>query len=491
MGALKRYRLPLVVFVCGAVVMAFELVGSRVLAPTIGSSLFVWTSLIGIILASLSVGYYYGGRIADRYPEADRMALIIWLASIGITATATFHNALLLVLSTYSLDIRIAATIAGVVLFAPASVALGMVSPYAARLALRDMHTSGSIVGVLSASSTVGSIAGTFLTGWVLIGYLGTTSVLYLLAVVALGASFLAYVRYRTVGRLCTLALIIALALGERAVMAEAAQGGFIDTDTKYQRAQILIGTSADGQPVRYLRTDPFGAQSSVYLDSPDLAASYTQAFQTITDLLPAVQRALVIGGGGQVWPTQFIRDYPRAAMDVVEIDPGLLRLASDYFGFRPHAGLRVVHEDGRTFLNRQHDGYDIIFIDAYAGTTIPVQLTTREAVARMSAAIEPDGIVVSNVIGAVDGAGNQLLRAMYATYRSVFEHVHIIMLAGAGSGHQLQNILLVSSHTPFVLPESLLPLSRPDVVADASLVLTDDFSPVERYSASLRWGID
>jgi len=488
MASLSRFRLPLTVFICGAVVMAYELVGSRVLAPTVGSSLFVWTSLIGIILASLSVGYWYGGRFADRWPSADRLAYVICAASVGILLTAVCHGPLLRALASFSLDQRIAATIAGLVLFAPASIALGMVSPYAARLSMRDVTSSGATVGALYAASTVGSIAGTFLTGWVLIGYLGTTTVLFVLSAVAVATSFIAHSRVVLPARLILLCLILVLASGARMYARELGLQGFVDIDTQYQRAQILEGTLAsDGRRVRYFRTDPVGAQSSVYLDSPELVARYTQAFQLLTQSRPDVRHALTIGGGAFVWPMQFIADAPDATMDVVEIDPALTDIASRYFRYRPDERVRVVHEDGRTFLNRVHGGaYDLIFTDAFAGTSIPVQLTTREALVRMDEALADDGVLVSNLIGAVDGPRGALVRSMLATYRSVFEHVTVIPLLGPSEGGKLQNIILVSSHERVSVPPALESLVRDVPTDERDVVLTDEFAPVERLSAAL-----
>jgi spermidine synthase len=393
------------------------------------------------------------------------------------------------VIGALGLDQRIAATVAGLILFAPASVALGMVSPYAARLAMHTVGSSGTTVGTLYAASTVGSIVGTFLTGWVLLGYLGTTSVLYLLAAITLVVSFAIHTRVRRTSRVLTLVVIAALAIGAASEAERSKALGYIDTDTRYQRAIITEGYSADsGRAVRYLRTDPLGAQSAVYADgSTELVAKYTRVFGTLTASLPPPQRTLTLGGGAQVWPSYFIDAYPDAVMDVIEIDPGLIPIAVEHFGFVPDARLAVIHEDARTYLNRTQTAYDIIYADAFSGTSIPVQLTTRESVMRMRNVLSPGGVVIANIITPVDGADAALMRSMLATYRSVFPFVAVIPVLKPSEASRMQNVLFVAASDPVGIPESLAGFARTDIDTDDALILTDEFAPVEHLAAGLR----
>jgi len=179
---MRKILLELVVFICGAVVMIFEIVGSRILGPYIGTSIFVWTSLIGIILASLSLGYWFGGKMADRNPSFKQLVWIIIIAAFFIGLTISGKEDLLGLLSRQFTGIRMQAVISTIILFAPASVFLGMVTPYAVRLKIKDVKSSGRTVGNLYAISTIGSIIGTFLAGFVLIPFLGSTNILVLIA---------------------------------------------------------------------------------------------------------------------------------------------------------------------------------------------------------------------------------------------------------------------------------------------------------------------
>ncbi|MDP2709047.1 MAG: fused MFS/spermidine synthase [bacterium] len=178
----KKYILELAVFACGAIVMIFELVGSRVLGPYLGTSIFIWTSLIGIILASLSLGYYLGGYLADKKATFDILSLIVLAAAFFIGLDIVIKDPLLVFLQTSVSDIRAGSVIASLILFLPPGLLLGMVSPYAVKLKISDLGTSGSTVGKLYAISTAGSILGTFLSGFYLIPRFGTNKLLLILA---------------------------------------------------------------------------------------------------------------------------------------------------------------------------------------------------------------------------------------------------------------------------------------------------------------------
>ena len=181
---MDKYILGLAVFICGAVVMIFELVGSRMLGPYFGTSIFVWTSLIGVILGSLSFGYYWGGKLADKKPSFRILSLVIFAAGIFIGLSALTKDYLLIALQSYIPDILLASVLASLALFLPASVFLGMVSPYAAKLKINSLDKSGSIIGNLYALSTIGSIAGTFLAGFYLIPNFGTNKLLLILPII-------------------------------------------------------------------------------------------------------------------------------------------------------------------------------------------------------------------------------------------------------------------------------------------------------------------
>ena len=175
------FLLEIVVFVCGAVVMIYEIIGSRILAPYVGTSVYVWTSLIGVILGSLSAGYWLGGKMADRQPNSRQLAAILFVASVLVTLTMLIQEFVLFGLATLGIRLELKAVIAALILFAPASVLFGCVTPYAVRLKMIAVEDAGKTVGRLYALSTVGSICGTFLAGFFLLPFVGSVRALYLI----------------------------------------------------------------------------------------------------------------------------------------------------------------------------------------------------------------------------------------------------------------------------------------------------------------------
>jgi hypothetical protein len=186
---MKKFTLEIIAFFCGAVVMAFEIVGSRMLGPFVGTSMFAWTSIIGVILLSLSIGYYWGGRIADMRPRADILSLFIFIAALFIILTVVLKEPVLKLLLGSINNIHIVSLMASFILFAIPSLLLGMVSPFAVRIKMKSVEQSGSTVGNLYAISTVGSIVGVFLAGFYLIPTFKISNILMMLAVVLITVS--------------------------------------------------------------------------------------------------------------------------------------------------------------------------------------------------------------------------------------------------------------------------------------------------------------
>jgi MFS family permease len=187
----KKIYLEIVVFLCGAVVMAFEIIGSRMLGPYVGTSYVVWSAIIGIILLSLSLGYFTGGRLADRKPIPDLLSLIIFTAGLFILGTALIKDILLTFLLNTVESVKLVSVLSSALLFVPAAFLLGMVSPFAARLKMRSVEYSGRTVGNLYALSTMGSIAGVFLAGFYLIPAFRITTILCLFAALLVLVSLL------------------------------------------------------------------------------------------------------------------------------------------------------------------------------------------------------------------------------------------------------------------------------------------------------------
>jgi spermidine synthase len=483
------------VFLCGTVIMVIELTGTRVLAPYLGTSLVVWTSLIGIILASLSLGYWWGGRLADRRPEARLLGWIILMAAFATAAIAATKSLVLGFLQSQGAGLHMAAVWSTLLLFAPPSVLLGMVAPFAVRLKLADARTGGQTAGNLYAVSTIGSIFGTFLAGFVLIAWLGSTNILLLMAAVLAVASFLA-ARSGSAIKAAAGALFLILLLLAWGYDAQLRSAGFVDMDTAYNRVMVFQGAeSHTGRLMRVMSTGPHAKQSAMYLDDPAaLALPYTRYFRLIEHFVPELKRILVLGGGGFSFPKYALANYPNVSVDVVELDSGIVALARDYFELKDHPRQDIIAEDARTFLNRNQKAYDAILCDTFnSHYAIPFHLATAESAQRMKAALSPNGVVIVNLLSSPDGECSRFYRALTATYTAVFPRVTAFAVGSPQDPPCWQNIILAA----FAASEEVRPASQdPDISAmlarqlnvpepAAYPVLTDDYAPVDRYIMS------
>jgi len=488
---ISKYLLEIVVFVCGAVVMIFELVGSRVLGPYFGTSIFVWTSLIGIILGSLSIGYYLGGKIADKKSSFKSLSLIIFLAAISIGLTVLIKDFWLFVLQNSFTDIRTSSVLASLGLFLPASVFLGMVSPYAVKLKINNLNTSASTVGNLYAISTTGSIFGTFLSGFYLIPHFGTNKLLIILSITLVIISLALSAKKDTRIKLSVFVIIVIGWLAISGLNYMLPKSGFIDVDTAYNRIWIYNRIDLRTNKIVKMMGINNENHSSMFLDSDELVNEYTKYYHLAKHFNPNFKKTLMLGGAGYSYPKDFLHKYPEATIDVVEIDPKVTELAKKYFKLEESPRLTIYHEDGRVFLNKTQGKYDVIFGDAFGSHySLPYQLTTKEAVQKKYNILNDDGIVILNIISAIEGGKGKFLRAEYATYKSLFPQVYLFPVTDSGDSDMVQNIILVAlksekdqtfNDSDPKLNEYLQHLWKKTVDADIP-ILTDNFAPVDYY---------
>jgi len=491
---IRKYIFECAVFVCGAVVMVFELTGSRILGPYLGATLYVWTSLIGVILGSLSFGYWLGGKIADRKADMRSFSFIIFASALCIIYVYTIKNNILEIFSSLPLgSLEFRSLLISFILFAPASIFLGIISPYAVKLRLFHIDTSASTVGTLYALSTLGSIAGTFGAGFFIIPSLGTDATLLLLFAILIGTALAVYPWKNYVHAFIWSVLVVAISIIAYSIIFSVQslqRVSVIDKDTPYNRIWIFQShNDKTGKDTINITNGPRIIHSAMFVDSNDLVFEYTKFYRLVDHFFPSVQRALMIGGGAYTYPRDFLTYHPKATIDVVEIDPGMTDMARKYFRLHDNPRLRIIHKDGRVFLNSaQEKTYDVIFNDAFASLTIPFHLTTQETIQKEYDVLSEKGIVIANIISSLAGEQSKFLQAEYATYKSVFPYVYIFPVRDIHDDRLLQNIMLVALKTD---KESVLKSADPELSGYLSHIwsgflpinthiLTDDFAPVE-----------
>lgn len=475
---LKRLGLyEAIAFITGFVLMAFELAASRILAPTIGTSIYVWTSVIGVMIAALAVGYAAGGWLADQRGKKSDVAWLLLIAALGIICTCLFYDPVLMAATSLADDPRLQGVIASTVLFVPASFIIGTISPYLAKLRVRSLERTGRSVAGLSALNSLGGISGTFLTGFVFFDYIGSRETLALLAGILLISSWpvLGWRPQLRIRLLITFALGIAITL-QLIAPAQAGVVASIDTPTSHYK---IVDLDQTFNKLRVLIMGPGGYQSGVYTTGPKtLAFDYTRKIASVVEAAPQKDRILIIGGGAFTLPEYFGRTYPNASIDVVEIDPELPGIAEKYFRYEPTANTRVLAKDGRAFLRENTTKYDIVVVDAYNDAAVPFSLATREYTKQLAASITPQGIVVANLIAGTNEQCLPLLVGIHSSYRSAFSRSLFYPLSNIDMSAE-QNIIAVYSNNPLSWTSTLG--GSATVTVDTNKPFTDNYAPTER----------
>ncbi|MBE3577146.1 MAG: fused MFS/spermidine synthase [Limnochordales bacterium] len=456
--------LYVIVFLSGAVLMGLEMIGSRLLAPTFGTSIYVWGALITVVMTALTLGYYLGGRIADRRPSLSAMGII--LAAAGLLIGFLPLWSVPVNRSLAELGPRAGSLIAALVFFFLPSTLLAAISPYSVKLASHSLTTIGGTAGRLSAISSAGSILGTLITSFFLIPALGVRNIIHMLGLILLllaAATFLAAAQHRRMSRtLATASLLVAilLILAWRFVPLQAGPHAPGTARLLYSRDTLYHNLTVDQEgDVRHLHFDN-SYQSAIYVNDPlRMAFAYTSYLHLGVVACPQPRSALFIGLGGGSAPSRFLHDYPSLEqVDVVEIDPEVVKVARRFFQLPADPRLKITVQDGRLFVEKKQrkirqgeaSPYDIIVVDAYFADAIPYHLTTREFVESLAGILSPDGVVVSNIIGALAGDRSQLLRAMTRTFASVFAQVYLFPVGGwYGKGDwEERNVILVANRS-------------------------------------------
>lgn len=522
--------ITLAVLVSGAVLLGVEIAASRVLSPFFGNSLYVWGSLIGVVLAGLAIGYWGGGVLADRWPVPGLLIAVILAGGTSVLAIPLLDQHVLEWIVSWDPGPRLDPLVASVALFGPTSIMLAGVTPIAIRLRAVAIARLGRTAGRLFSVSTVGSIAGTFLTAFWLIPELGTDQLLAVGAATLFAGAGIVAVAERlpvavgcaavAIGGAVSLALVLAPETGGTLSRIEARNWspvyrlrgqdrlqpvadytGFkvvFRKDTQYHRLAVV-----DDETSRTLRFDS-SYQSAMDLKDPfKTEYDYTDYLQLGLAYNPRAKNVLFIGLGGGSAPKRFWRDFPALRLQVVEIDPVVLDVAHRYFAVPKSPRLSIAVRDGRRWLAKDRRRWDVIAVDTYYGDGIPFHMATREFVELARSRLAPGGVIVTNLIGSVRGSGSKLFRSIYRTYRSVFPTttVHPVIDRPGPVEDETLNLILVATESPapdeaFLIerwrsmrsrapkaPDLTIPIrNRLDghIRIDDVPTLTDDYAPTD-----------
>lgn len=490
------------VFITGAAVLILEVAAVRLLSPYYGSSLYVFSSVLSIILAALSCGYWYGGKRADAKQSISELYKIITLSGVLILLlelVALF----VLPAAAAQLGPQLGPLVFSLALFFVPAFLLGIVSPYIIKIQSINTPTEhiGSVVGKTFFWGTAGSILGSLLTGFWLIPTLGVQNTIMTSGACLIILGLLMPLYLRQVRHLIWIALIIGvsiLLLGSINLIHTRNQASYLYySDGLYSSIKIrdvLINNRAG----RLLNRDTNNS-SAIYLTSKELPFAYTQFAEFYNILVPSAEDFLLIGGGAYTIPRTLSAANPELNIDVVEIEPILFNLAQEYFDLSDTSRITNYPMDARVFLQGTNKRYDVIFADAF-GTDLaaPFHLTTLEFYQRISEHLHDEGVLLVNFVGIPETSIPSLFGSVTKTLLAVFPNTRAYAIE-KNELSQLQNVILVArkgvapinftdQHITFTgggtstVQNLTLDLTTFDLTSE--ILLTDDFAPVEKLQA-------
>ena len=504
------------VFFSSACIMVLELVASRLIARHLGSSLYTWTAVIGVVLAGITIGNYLGGRIADRFEAGKALAVQFVLSSAACVLTVILNNVVgdWILLWHFSWPARTFSHVS--IVFLIPSILLGTISPVVAKMALDRGLATGRTVGDIYAWGAAGSIAGTFLAGFYLIATLGTVAIIWMVG----GALLLLAILYWAklwVLYLWAVIFIALMAMGMAPAEWAESTGSSLglrerhNPDVVYedesQYCYISVRQSRNNPNKRAFYQDKLMHSEAIMDDILDLQYFYTKIYTAVTKELSEGKNRLsvmVIGGGGYVYPRYIEKVWPGSRIDVVEIDPGVTKAAIEAFGLERNTSINTINLDARNYvdelLERKRCGgeiprYDFIYEDAINDYSVPYQLTTKEFNDKIAQLLSNDGAYMVNLIDIYENA--LFLGALVNTLEKTFPYVYVIIeaqrplsarntfvIAAAKQQIDLKNL----SHYYKNEVLDLLVLNGGDIEQlkekAGYVVLTDDYAPVENLLA-------
>lgn len=489
-----------IVFLASACSLIIELVAGRIMAPYVGVSLYTWTSIIGVVLAGISLGNYLGGKIADRWGSRRTLGVLLLLS--GIFSLSILVAIELLRNPPFTLSLVPKILFLSTAIFFPPSCILGTISPVVVKLTLENLDETGNVVGKIYAFGALGSIVGTFLTGFVLIAWLGTRAIVFAVAV-TLVLMAIAFGDWRKPRIDFALLLLFFGAFAYIVYNQGRLRSPFL-METNYYTININETNMSDGTIRKELVLDHL-IHSYNWVDDPTrLEYGYEKIYAEITSYIAETRprlNTLFIGGGGYTFPRYVEAKYPGSHIDVIEIDPDVTKVAYDHLGLRADTRIKTFNEDGRMFFDNNKVGvkYDLVLGDAFNDLSIPYHLTTYEFHEKIKQVLEPDGYYIVNVID--NYKKGEFLRAYINTLKKTFKHVYLFGLGAAWELEGSSTYIVLSGDVPLNVEEfervaseggakqlvgTLMPSAQLEehLQQGRYLVLTDDYVPVDNLMA-------
>lgn len=495
-------------FIASFCSLVIEMVAGRILAPFVGVSIYTWTSIIGVILAGISIGAYIGGKLVDRFPFRKTLGWLLLLSGIAALTIIPLTN--LVASYRFNLPLMIRIFIVTMVIFFLPGCILGTISPVVVRLTLKNLDSAGNVIGKIYAVSTLGAIIGTFATGFLLISWMGTRSIILTMGIILIMAALFSGALFKTRKAIAIFVIIAAPCIWGVYAFAfkiPLRENTYFYKESDYYTIKLMTTTSSDQKTSLKAMVLDNLIHSYVCLEDPlHIEYEYERIYSDVLKWKFKKDenfKSLTIGGGGYTFPRYMEVVYPRAQIDVVEIDPEVTNIVYKHLGLSADTRIKSFNTDGRWFVMNCKEKYDLIFTDAYNDLSIPYHLTTKEFVAQLKSILNPDGLIMSNIIDNFQVGA--FLPSYIRTLREVFgpKNVYLLSVSPNFENTRISTFIVIAGngnldikdfdvHVKSNLRDNSTSVVVPDHLMDefmtkrSAITILDDYAPVDNLIAPI-----
>jgi len=503
----------IITFIASFCTLVIEMVAGRILAPFVGVSIYTWTSIIGVILAGISIGAYIGGKLVDRFPSRKTLGLLLILS--GLTALTIIPLTHLVASYQFPVSLMLRIFIVTTIIFFIPSCVLGTISPVVVRLTLKNLDNAGNVIGKIYALSTLGAIIGTFVTGFFLIAWMGTQTIVLLVGAILIFVAILSGSWLQKRGSIALFVIVFIIVAcpalwAAKGLLHKISLGGntyYYYKESDYFTIKLSKTTSSDEKTRLEAMILDHLIHSYVDLTNPlHIEYEYERIYSDVLKWKFNENNeftSLTIGGGGYTFPRYMEITYPKAHIDVVEIDPQVTQVVYEHLNMPKDTRITTYNTDGRWYIMNCKKKYDLVFTDAYNDLSIPYHLTTKEFAAQIKNIMNPNAILMSNIIdnfqkGAflpsyiktlreVFGKGNVFLISVNPNFKETRISTFIV-LASNGALDINAFDAFVKSELGHKATAAVLPPDQLDrfVNKEHSIVITDDHAPIDNLIAPI-----
>ena len=505
MNLIEAYVIMFIASFCSLVI---EMVAGRILAPFVGVSIYTWTSIIGVILAGISIGAYIGGKLVDRFPFRKTLGWLLLLSGIAALTIIPLTN--LVASYRFNLPLMVRIFIVTMVIFFLPGCILGTISPVVVRLTLKNLDSAGNVIGKIYAVSTLGAIIGTFATGFLLISWMGTRSIILTMGIILILAALFSGALFKTRKAIAIFVIIAAPCIWGVYAFAfkiPLRENTYFYKESDYYTIKLMTTTSSDQKTSLKAMVLDNLIHSYVCLEDPlHIEYEYERIYSDVLKWKFKKDenfKSLTIGGGGYTFPRYMEVVYPKAQIDVVEIDPEVTNIVYKHLGLSADTRIKSFNTDGRWFVMNCKEKYDLIFTDAYNDLSIPYHLTTKEFVAQLKSILNPDGLIMSNIIDNFQVGA--FLPSYIRTLREVFgpKNVYLLSVSPNFENTRISTFIVIAGngnldikdfdvHVKSNLRDNSTSVVVPDHLMDefmtkrSAITILDDYAPVDNLIAPI-----